>query len=186
MDAWFNDNPDCFRDIKELHGSFYQLFDASLARESVRTRGPLTALIGAGAHFEAWLLPAPRSTRSNPMRLVVKVSQPRFFPEKSPQFRAQWLSHLRRIQRERVPLLPPFEILELDSSVGLVMPYASERLDTAKPHWQPLDRVIDVTRARLSHHGLVLNDTIQAGCWQGIPLIYDLSDLVARPAGLRF
>lgn len=161
--------------------------------------GSLT-LLGAGLTFMAWRIrSAPRgdlktmrkddpSSSSPPgMDLVLKIPHSFTLDRLSPTFRL-WKSLLLKCSDD-IPLLPPFRILEGEQGFGVVMPFASEPLSQAKPHWWPLKARVAEFSQGLAERGLQLQDPLmtqmeasklQGGCWRGTPFLYDLSELRQR------
>lgn len=149
--------------------------------------------IASGLTFSAWRIRTshvlPTKPQRYPMDLVLKI--PHSLPREKlgPSFRS-WNA---RIQRCPFPLalLPPVALMDWHEGFAMVMPFADSPLSAALPHWHPMDqRLRELTRG-LAAVGMVLNDPllsvtpdrirIQAGCWRGVPFIYDLSDLEPIP-----
>jgi hypothetical protein len=149
--------------------------------------------ISSGLTFSAWRISTshvlPTTPRRPPMDLVVKF--PHSIPRErlGPSFRS-WNA---RIQRCPFPLalMPPLALMEWDDGFAVVMPFADSPLSAALPHWQPMDQRVEELKRGLAAVGMALNDPLlavtqdqvhlQAGCWRGVPFIYDLSDLEPLP-----
>ena len=149
--------------------------------------------IASGLVFSAWRVRTSLSTSSGhrypPMDLVLKIPHPQSHERLAPSFR-MWRSLLQRCPSSLV-LLPPITLLECDDGFGLIMPFAESTLSQALPHWQPLAQRLREFEDGLATVGLVLRDPLlhkeagarlQAGCWSGIPFIYDLSELAPTPS----
>lgn len=149
--------------------------------------------ISSGLTFSAWRIRTsrvlPANAQRHPMDLVLKI--PHSIPPErlGPSFRS-WNA---RIQRCPFPLalLPPVSLVEWNEGFAMVMPFADSPLSAALPHWHPMDQRLEELKMGLAAVGMVLNDPLlsvtqdrmrlQAGCWRGIPFIYDLSDLEPIP-----
>lgn len=142
--------------------------------------------IGEGLVFRAWRIKSRLAThgeRPGAMDLVLKIPHSSADHRLAPSFRA-W-RHLLDECPPTVTLVPPCVVLEEGERFCLVMPFAADPLSHAKPHWQPLaERLVEFSKS-LRERGLEVNDPLltqakarpQAGCWQGIPFMYDLSEL---------
>lgn len=151
------------------------------------------AYISSGLTFSAWRIRTshilPTKPQRHPMDLVLKI--PHSIPRErlGPSFRS-WNA---RIQRCPFPLalLPPVALMEWNDGFAMVMPFADSPLSAALPHWHPMDLRLGELKRGLAAVGLALNDPLlsitqdrmrlQAGCWRGVPFIYDLSDLEPIP-----
>jgi hypothetical protein len=57
------------------------------------------------------------------------------------------------------------------------MPYAEQAFEEAHSHWHPISGFKAKLSAGLLANGYIIKDLYQIRCWQGIPFVYDLSDL---------
>ena len=164
--------------------------EASLRSASSYLGSPKVELLGAGLTFSAWALrfgdgETSRSTKSATprMHLVLKIPHTKSSERIGPTFNS-WRRLLESSQRA-VSLIPPFAFVESKHGFGLVMPLADQPLSVMKAHWLPFQKRLEECSSQLRKMGLDLRDPLmersweraQAGCWQGIPFLYDLSDL---------
>jgi hypothetical protein len=76
-------------------------------------------------------------------------------------------------------MIPPFELLESTDGLGMAMPFADRPWHDAKALWLPISARLADMAADLAALGLVLDDVEQGGLCDGVPVVYDLSDLRA-------
>ena len=158
---------------------------------------PRVELLGAGLSFSAWALrfgdqeTSPSKKSESPrMSLVLKIPHAETSERFGPTFKS-WRQLIESSQRA-VSLIPPFAFVESKHGFGLVMPLADQPLSAMKAHWLPFQQRLNECSSQLKKMGLELRDPLmeksweraQAGCWQGIPFLYDLSDLKSLRASL--
>lgn len=167
-------------------------YDSLGSRETLASRPETFSYLASGLVFSAWRmrtsLPTSSGGRRESMDLVLKVPHSLSKERLGPTFRS-WQTLLRRCP-DQLALLPPLALVESKDGFGLVMPFASQPLSQAASYWQPMAERIRELGVALSTLGLALNDPlttiqgglkVQAGCWSGIPFIYDLSELGPVP-----
>lgn len=167
------------KEMSRLREAFYQAFDRGRMTDAFHRLVAGRSVmgfeeIGSGMHFKCW---RDRAMVGG-MSLVVKVSTPELLVELGNQ--DLWIKGLDRIGAG-VPLIPPFEVIDLSSSgktpVGMVMPYgeSAPALDFSQPR-QFKPWLADFYR-QIEVMGMELGDIPQIRVWDGVPFIVDLSDL---------
>jgi len=163
-------------DGERLKSHFYTGFDRSAAEHWLER--PASELdrrldfLGEGAHFAVWRL------RDAAVSLVFKRARARQDDPRGGPDLMKWSQAMRHVAGFG-GLIPPFELLTAGSRVGVVMPYGEAPLATMGAHWRPLEERLAELAGQLAASGLVINDVPQGRCWQGVPFLYDLSDLAA-------
>ncbi len=172
------------QDWERLKGLFQRAFDRSVAEQLLRQPDEVLDrmhdLVGEGAHFRTWRLRG-EGARSAELPLVLKRAGLGWGT--GPRGR-QWRDSVAGLAAAGIPLVPPLVLLqargaagEAGDRIGLVMPFADSDWSAAAAHWQPMAAQMEVALRALQDRGLALGDIPQGGCWQGIPFLYDLSDL---------
>lgn len=173
-------------DSRRFREAFYGAFDyVRQAQVAMKLgRGEQVsgyAPVGGGMHFRCF---AETGERLSGVPLVIKIARPEFMGGMGAT--QAWVRTLKSIKGLR--LVPPMEVLEQGGSEGpiaMVMPFGPETVEGSAPHWLPLRDSLDEFYAGLRTLGLHLDDVPQMRSWQGIPFIFDFSDL--RPvAGRRW
>lgn len=171
---------------RQLYNGFYSAFDRSLAQDTMSKLAAGRAVtgaspIGSGAHFAAFQV-----SRGQGMPLVVKITTGDWAAADGPTGR-RWRQALKTLSDAgpgAVPLMPPCELIEIDHgagiAAGLVMPFAGDSWKTLKAPWLPMPARLAEMEAGLAALGLVLDDVEQGGVCDGVPIVYDLSDLRPR------
>lgn len=178
LDSYKSKAPLWLHQRQQLKNAFMEAFDHSLCNHTLRMirqgKKPANAeLIGAGMHFDAY-----RIKTGNPMELVLKIANNEFSAE---QRLHQWLNLINLLKnRQDALLMPPLEILD-DQQLAYVQPFTNQTLKKLNPEWHPIEKAIDINKLCLDALGSCIADSYQMGCWQGIPFIYDLSDLIRKP-----
>lgn len=151
----------------QLKRQFYSAFDHSHVCCWLKGQSMPQGLtyLGAGTHFEVWKYAA------SPISLVYKKADDDFWDPATPNSQ-HFISALRALKKSRAPLIPPFEIVEQDDKLAIVMPFAESVSGTKFRH--PL---LEECFRELKRHNLAVNDVIQGGECMGEPFIYDFSDL---------
>jgi hypothetical protein len=177
------------RDRERLAALFAATYDRSrvesllprlrTARPPTRTVGP-AEWAGEGVCFATWRLPPAPGRRG--LALAVKIAHADWL-EGREIARKAWVEAATRLRRAAAPLIPPYEIIVHHDGLALVMPFGEAPLSNAATHWQPLDESLQACGVALRRLDLSLGDVAQGRCWEGIPFLYDLSDLgvVADP-----
>ena len=80
--------------------------------------------------------------------------------------------------RNNIPLIPPLDSIKYNNQVAIVTPFGNDPIECMSYHWNPIEDMIDQMHKSLREIGLKINDHIQIRTWQGIPFVYDFSDLV--------
>lgn len=172
------------QDRKHLKESFYKVYDHSKIHtfmskllESPNFGSEL--IIGEGTFFRVYALKSKSLPSPTPMTLSLSIAKPNFPPLQSKEGQKQWLVAISKLKSlyQEVSLIPPLEIISDVSGIALAMPYGEAPLDRASQHWQPISKHIELMLQKLSTHKLVIEDRIQGRSWQGIPFIFDFSDL---------
>lgn len=159
-------------DWRRLEAAFSQAFDHSAAVQALASgkdaRGRRLLRLGEGEHFAVDALsPAlviKRRTAKPPYRQGEPGSQ-------------AWLDALTKLRREGAPFGPPYAVVSEGDSMALVTLRYDGPLTKAAPHWAGWREELLATIGRL---GLELGDVVQGATWQGVPFVYDLSDLRVR------
>jgi hypothetical protein len=178
-------------DQRRLAEAFAAAVDRSRLEALLAEPGGLE-LLGEGAHFIAWKVPArltkvstaggarPAGTGapSPALSLVVKRAKPSWAGPSDPK-RRRWAEAIRALGRSGLPLVPPLAVLEAPrlGALGLAMPFGDQPLSAAAPHWQPVAGVVAELERGLEGLGLALGDVAQGRVWDGIPFLFDFSDL---------
>ncbi len=158
------------QDIASLKNRFYGAFDKSLIEHLVSSNRDELEKIGHGSHFEVFLV----KRTSEP--LVVKIADLESFAPQSPN-RRKLVQAISEVGRRSIALWPPMEVFECGDEMVIVQPYASQKLREAKESWQPISDHIDELNRALAQAGYKIEDIQQGGCLDGIPFVYDVSDL---------
>jgi hypothetical protein len=179
-------------DRRRLAAAFHGSYDASAAAQALGL--PAAQLdrkhdaIGAGRVFAAWRLRVPGARGASAMSLVLKRPHGLGSAARgreatglrgAPAEVRRWLEALPQALKQG-PLMPPCMIVRAGDAWGLVMPYGDAPLAAAASHWQPLDARLAEQRDALAAVGLELADVAQGACWDGVPFLFDLSDLRRR------
>lgn len=87
--------------------------------------------------------------------------------------------HLQQeLQKERIPLIPPFLLLRIRGTPLWLTPEGKPGADNPPgDHWLPLESLLEEAALSLKSAGLRLEDTGQISTWKQIPFIHDLSGL---------
>lgn len=178
-------------DQKKLSSRFYQDFDPTffghvfstllqLPHPSKKPSNFDISFIGSGTFFQSWKIKA-----STHFSYVLKT--PRANPKQDGFYLniAAWVKAMKKLSQlhsqDPIPLIPPFSLLwsestPAESRPALIMPFGELNLIKTSQHWQPLEPKILGVQSQLGQHGLLLRD-IQLAQWQGVPFIFDFSDL---------
>lgn len=162
-------------DAERLRDGFYRAFDRSrieaLMRLSDQALDGKATLLGEGAHFRAWRLGMAGG------ELVLKRATDGLGKPGGLE-RRRWVRAMSQA-KGMGGLVPPFEVFDgLDGDgVAIVMPYGAEPLQAAAAHWQPVSDRLEELRRAFAARGLQLMDVPQGRCWNGVPFLYDLSDV---------
>ena len=169
-----------FASARQAH---YDTSDA-IARQVLAGKAWVDRLkIGEGRHFATYEIAAHGEKAQTAMRLCLHVSSENFHRDRIESEIAAWRSAIERLQRLSLPLVPPIHFLSLPERVVYLMPLGDQPLTMAAPHWHPTDELVDRAVREFAMRGIALGDVPQTRCWQGIPFIYDFSDLhVSRDA----
>jgi len=170
---------------RQLYNSFYSAFDRSLAQDTLTKlaqakKVPGTSKIGEGVHFAAFQV-----SRGSGMALVIKMTVGDWAASDGPTGR-RWRQALKTLKDAgpgAVCLMPPFELIDMggpQEATGLVMPFAGDPWKSLKAPWAPLPARLTEMEAGLKELGLLLDDVEQGGVCEGVPIVYDLSDLRPR------
>lgn len=168
-------------DKRRLREVFFQTYDEGRATDllgKLALGRQLTgvSLIGEGMHFRCWR----EKKTGSPMDLVLKIATQEFLSDVGNL--EVWRSCLAKMPIG-TELMPPMAVLPvkvgLTESIGIVMPFGPDGENKCSTWWLPLgDRLAAfIDNARLN--GLVLGDVPQIRCWEGIPVLIDISDLRA-------
>lgn len=163
-------------DLRRLKELFYRSFDRSRLEALLKLPDARldreAAFLGQGTHFRAWRLrPEPPGA---PCLVLKRAISGLTGPEGLGQRR--WADAMRKL-KGLGSLVPPFEVLETDGRIGIVMPYGDQALEKAAPHWLPMQSRLQELDRALAARGLVLQDIPQGRSLGGIPFLYDLSDI---------
>jgi hypothetical protein len=162
-------------DRRRLAVAFAMAFDRSKVEQVLFMEdaaiGSRLEVLGQGTHFKAWRLPSRQSGQPD---LVLKRALREWLPLPA---RRPWRAAMSTLGGCG-GLVPPFEVIEDgEEKLAVVMPYGPAPLTAAAAHWQPLaERVVEL-RTALAAQGLALGDVAQGRSWEGIPFLYDFSDL---------
>ncbi len=160
-----------------LREAFYRSYDRSFLEEQCQTlitgRIDPTSFrrLGEGQHFTAWRASSALSQDDLVVRIPVKIDT-----QENPKFRA-WQNAMQVIANSRLPLIPPFEFMQVESIKVLVSPLGNLRYSTLASHWNPIAMRTFELKNHLQSLGLKIDDFVQLAYWRNIPFIYDLSDL---------
>jgi hypothetical protein len=163
------------RDMRRLRETFLREFDESRLQQLFRHPTPNLPKLGEGAHFTAFRI------RGKHLDLALKVSRQERFCDDLPRRRADWLRLLTRLEGAEIPAIPPMRILREEGRLGLIMPMADRPWKDMAAHWQPEDQLRHDVIANLRSHGVELGDLFQGGSWDGIPFLFDFSDIRLLP-----
>ena len=131
-------------------------------------------LLGEGAHFQSWYWPVEPD-----YPLVISLATDRFrHPDQPPPL--EWMGCMKKLQKLRLPLVPPMEVFEMGERLAYVMPFGDSLAEAAGPLWQPVDELAADLLRQLAHHGLGLDDHLQIRCRGNLPFVVDWSDLRRR------
>lgn len=168
------------RDQRQLRELFYRVFDRSRMEALLKVPDEKldreAAFLGEGQHFRAWRL---RGGHAGETPLVLKRASPGLGPLGGVE-RRQWVQAVTRLKGVG-GLVPPFEVLQIEGHIGIVMPYGDKALVEAAPHWQPMQSRLAELDQDLAARGLTLGDIPQGRSLSGIPFVYDLSDVQETP-----
>jgi hypothetical protein len=158
-------------DRSRLEAGFYLAFDRTLVETVVSKDRDALEKIGHGVDFEVFLLTRGVSP------LVVKIADNDDLIPDSIR-RRNLVEALRVVGAKKFSLWPPMEVFEVGDDLVIVQPYASESLDKASDSWLPIDGCLNELDDNLKSAGYRIEDKQQGGCLDGIPFVYDVSDLV--------
>jgi hypothetical protein len=177
-----------FAELTELHKidqqrmerEFYGRFDQSRILqflENSQHSESQEEFLGSGTHFKTLGLRHSSLFSSNKqaMEFVAKIPIDSHFQKDHPDY-FRFLEALSHLKRVKDPLIPPFELVFWRQTFAMVMP-RGKRDQNVSRHWQPLDLYIDISQECLLRRGLKIDDHSQVAHWQGVPFLYDLSDL---------
>lgn len=148
---------------------FYRGFDLSTLLLRMSQPGSLPFL-GAGADFRAYLVKRPVGCSH-----VLKLAHRDFIDSRQGNFEA-WLDAMRRLKGFDVPLLPPYEILNVGEEWGYVVPFG-ERVRSDRMTGFDGSSLWKRCQESLGKIGLALLDVPQVRWYKDRPFIIDLSDL---------
>lgn len=164
-----------------LYETFYHTYDASrisgLFSRFLSLEDPRhdTQWIGEGRCSLVYKIPTGKG-----MDLALSIVKADFFERKPQPTREHWLNTMTTLHRHaanrQLPLIPPFELLNLRGQVGLVLPFGKV-LRSDSPAMEAAANDLNQLLAGL---GLRLNDHLQLAMWQGEIFIHDFSDLTSR------
>jgi hypothetical protein len=167
-------------DYEYLRRRFFESYDRSLIEYLASSRSieahDRIHPIGEGRHFRALVLMPDNSTK---IPLVISLPKSSFLGNDPAKTSARWCDAMKDLRRLRVPMIPPFDLLENANVLRcFVSPFGSGGSDQAKARWQPIKNHVNLTERALADHGFRIDDRIQVRCFEGIPFICDLSDLI--------
>ena len=176
------------KDLARFHEAFQQRCDMSrlldLNAWSYSKLSERHELLGEGEHFTAWRLRElsdQQQTRHGLMPLVYKRSHQGFGGGGGGLRHRQWCAAMRLLQapiEDQIALVSPMLVgPEGDAAASLLMPFGGAPLTAAAAHWLPLASLSLELRSGLQQLGLAWPDVIQGRCWDGIPFIFDWSDI---------
>ena len=180
------------KDLARFHEAFQQRCDMSrlldLNAWSYSKLSDRHELLGEGEHFTAWRLREPsdqQQTRHGLMPLVYKRSHQGFGGGGGSLRHRQWCAAMLRLQapiEDQIALVSPMLVGPVSyGAASLLMPYGGKPLTAAAAHWLPLASLTSELRSGLHRLGLAWPDVIQGRCWDGIPFIFDWSDISLAP-----
>lgn len=163
------------QDFERLYTTFYTAFDRSSILQQLRNhyeqKHPLPFL-GGGRHFQVFQLEHKLS------RLAVAIPEDDFLA----QYNVggdRWVTRLEKLHGKSVPLVPPFEVINDQDKPHIIMPYGPDALSSAAAQWQPIEPFVQEFVKGLEQLDLKLMDQIQGRCYDGVPFIFDFSDLAS-------
>jgi hypothetical protein len=174
-------------DRRRLQQAFAAAFDRSRL-ESVLARSERSQegleLLGEGTHFVSWRIlgSGGGAGLTKAPAVVLKRAKAAWADPGDPKAR-RWIEAVRQVGRSGLPLVPPLEVVRADGPrgpvLGLAMPFGDQPLASAAAHWLPVDELVAELRRGLAALGLALDDVAQGRCWDGVPFLFDFSDLGA-------
>jgi hypothetical protein len=167
-------------DCDHLRKRFFESYDRSLieymcSSRSIETHDRIHP-IGEGRHFRALVLLPEVSSK---IPLVISIPKSSFLGSDPVRNSARWCQDMSDLRKLRIPMIPPFELIQNSNVLRcLVTPFGSGGSDQANSRWQPVISCVKMAERVLAQHGFRIDDQIQVRCFEGIPFICDLSDLI--------
>lgn len=165
------------KDMERLRANFYASFDRSRVESFIKTATSAqppsdfkNMITGSGFHFCSYRLP-----KLGALQICVNIADQTFL-KREPIVR-DWRQAMLTLKSLKISMLPPFELVEIEEQIAIILPYGDGTLTTAHMHWHPLEQAKDEFVARLAAHGFRIKDHLQFRTSAGIPFIIDLSDL---------
>jgi len=163
----------------DLQRQFREVFDRSLAEQLLEKfrrnfPKPLPALtpIGEGRHFRAF-----RIAGSGPMSLTLNIANDEYMRANAGAKAGAWLKNMDTLRSSALPLIPPFEVIRGEDSLGLVLPYGAQAVSRQEMKSEPLAGQLNELVSGLQKVKLQIDDYLQVHAWEGQPFICDFSDL---------
>ncbi len=170
-------NESWFLQKKQLKQKFRAAYDQSFADSLFQNYPMISALaldhLGEGSHFSVF---RGRRGVGSP-DLVYKFATRDFFNKFSPAGLLRWIETLKKIEQENLILVPPmaFKYDQTLEKLLVVQLFALPGL--RHPSLEPSKQAFE---AALKIKGLHIDDQLQLGSVQDVPVLLDFSDLAGK------
>jgi hypothetical protein len=161
----------------DLYQHFYTSFDTSRLMQILITYNSLKAeqhrdFLGSGQHFYSLKI----NQQGLSLPLVISIARESFVLNKD-QDVERWIKAIKRLKPLRHPLIPPIEILQQNTALAYITPFASPLLSLKEQKQGPLKGQIEDLNLLLAHQNLFIDDVWQIGLVDTLPIAIDWSDL---------
>jgi hypothetical protein len=132
-------------------------------------------LVGEGTHFSTWRI---KQYSKGSCDVVVKFSNNSFLTQRGERGLLPWQEMMKLLQREKLPLVPPYEVIGREGIVSVMMPFGE--LPPSGSRQQLVDSKEEASDLQkgLKDLGFVIDDIWQFRQTMGVPFLCDFSDLV--------
>jgi len=165
-------------DMAEMREKFYESYEPSLhwslIDDFIQDPNKMDAdsYLGGGQHFNAWKVEIKGASPK-----AVSISNHYFYEELGSKGMMDWIDMMGVLKNERLPLVPPFELVSRGDHVAVMMPFGEiDRKKTKSPSPLLLSEMEKLGK-ELKMRRLEINDVLQIRYSQSGPFVCDFSDL---------